>query len=124
MILSGPRTRRAICRLLAATMLFAQAIGAAQACIEATQSATMAFADANHGADCEKSVNKNACLQQYTASDQSSPKVEIAVAPMPALAVLSVPIAPHRNAHPAITLVSLAHSHDPPASIRFCSFQL
>jgi hypothetical protein len=105
-------------------MFCAQAIGVAQACIEATQSATMAFADANHEANCDKSVNQNACLQQYTSGDQSSTKAEIAVAPMPALAVLSVPIAPHCSAHPAVTLVSLAHSHDPPASIRFCSFQL
>ena len=118
------RFRRAICRLVAAAMLFAQAIGVAQTCIEATQSPTMAFADAHQKGDCDKTVNKNACLQQYTAGDQSSAQVQVAVAATSAIAVLTVPSVPDRGACPAVTLVSLAHSPDPPPSIRFCSFQL
>ena len=105
-------------------MFFAQAIGVAQACIEATQSPTMAFADPHHKDDCDKRVNKNACLQQYTAGDQSSAQVQVAVAAMPAIAVLTVPVAPVRVVCPAVALVSLTHSPDPPPSIRFCSFQL
>ena len=124
MIFSGSRIRRAICCLLAAGMLFAQAIGVAQACIEATQSPTMAFADTHQNGDCDKSVNKNACLQQYTADDQSSAQVQVAVAAMPAIAVLTVPVAPVRGACPDVTLAFLTHSPDPPPSIRFCSFQL
>lgn len=123
MISSGSRVRRAICRLLMAGTFFAQAIGIAQACIEATQSPTMAFADAHQG-DCADTVNQNACLQQYTAGDQSSTQVQVAVAAMPAIAVLTVPVAPVRSACPAATLVYLAHSPDPPPSIRFCSFQI
>jgi hypothetical protein len=105
-------------------MLFAQAIGVAQACIEATGSPTMAFADAYHQGGCDKTVNQNACLQQYTAGDQSSAQVQVAVAAMPAIAVLTVPTEPDRDACPAVTMASFAHSPDPPNSIRFCSFQL
>ncbi len=84
----------------------------------------MAFADTHQTGDCDKTVNKNACLQQYTAGDQSSAQVQVAVAEIPAIAVLTVPVAPDRGACPAVTLASLAHSPDPPPSIRFCSFQL
>ena len=124
MIFSGSRIRRAICRLLTAGMLFAQAIGIAQACVEAAPSPTMAFRQTDHDGDCGKMVNKNACLQQYTAGDQTSSQVQVTVAAMPAIVVLTVPVAPVRVVCPAVTLVSLAHSPDPPPSIRFCSFQL
>jgi len=123
-ILSGFRIRRAICRFLTAGMLFAQAIGIAYACIEAAPSPTMAFTQSDHDGDCGKTVNQNACLQQCNAEDQSTSQAQVAVAAMPAIAVLSVPVAPDRGACPAVTLVSFAHSHDPPPSIRFCSFQL
>ncbi|SRR5713226_6542601 len=121
---SRSRSRRAICHLLTVGIFFAQAIGIAQACVEATQSPTMAFADAHQKGDCGKAVNKNACLQQYTAGDLSSAQVQVTVAAIPAIAVLTVPLAPDSGACPAVTLVSFAHSHDPPPSICFCSFQL
>lgn len=124
MIFGRSQFRRAICRLLIAGTFFAQAIGVAQACIEATQSPTMAFADVHQKGDCDKTVNKNACLQQYTAGDQSYAQVQVAVAAMPAITVLTVPVVHDRGACPAARLVSFAHSHDPPPSIRFCSFQI
>jgi len=105
-------------------MLFAQAIGVAQACIQATQSPTMAFADAHQENDCDKTVNRNACLQQYTAGDHSSAQVQIAVAAMPAIATLIAPLAPDRIADSAVILISLTHCADPPSSILFCSYQL
>jgi hypothetical protein len=105
-------------------MLFSQAIGIAQACVEVAPSPAMAFAPTGHDGDCGKSVYRNACLQKCTAGDQSSTQVQVAVAAMPAIAVLTVPVAPVRVVCPAVTLVSLAHSPDPPLSIRFCSFQL
>ncbi len=123
MIFSGFRIRRAICRFLTAGMLFAQAIGIAQACVEAAPSPTMAFTQTEHDGDCGKTVNQNACLQQCNAEDQSSAQVQVAVAAMPAIAVLTVPVAPVRGASPA-AVASLTHSPDPPPSIRFCSFQL
>ena len=107
-----------------AGMLFAQAIGVAQACIGASLSPTMAFADTHQKGDCDKSVNKNACLQQYTAGDQSSAQVQIAVAAMPVITALSVPVTPDRVAYSVAAWVRRAHFLDPPSSIRFCSFQL
>ncbi len=124
MIFSGSRIRRAICRFAAAAMLFAQAIGVAQACIEVAPSPIMAFAQSDHGGDCGKMTNRNACLQHCTAGDQSSAQVQVAVAAMPAIATLIVPFAPDPVADPAVILVSLAHCADPPSSIRFCSYQL
>jgi len=123
-IFGRPRFRRAICRLLTAGMLLAQAIGVAQACIEATQSPAMAFADANHQGDCEKTVNQNACLQQYTAGDQSTTQVQVAVAEIPVLAVLTVPVAPDAKIVAAQATSCFNQSHDPPRTVRFCSFQL
>ncbi len=124
MIFFRSRFRRAMCRLLTAGMFFAQAIGIAHACIEAAPSPTMAFTQSEHDGDCSKTVNQNACLQQCTAGDQSSAQAGNAVAPMPALAVLIVPVAPDRGGCPAATLASLAQAPDPPPSVRFCSYQL
>ena len=120
----GSRVRRVVCHLVVATMLFAQAIGIAQACIEVSQSPTMAFEDANHEGDCEKTVNQNACLQQYTAGDQSTTQVQVVVAEMPRLAVLTISAAFDPGARLAEAVFCPAHSPDPPPSIRFCSFQI
>ena len=124
MAFNGLRIRRAICRVLMAGMLFAQAIGIAHACLEAAPSPTMAFTQSDHDGDCGKTVKQNACLQQCTAGDQSSAQFQVAVAAMPAMAVLTVPVATDRRTCAAVLLVSFAHSPDPPPSIRFCSFQL
>lgn len=124
MIFGRSLFRRVICRLIAAAMLFAQAIGVAQACIEVTQSPTMAFADATHEGNCDKTVNKNACLQQYTAGDQSTAQIQIAVAEMPELPALIVPVELDSGTVPAGPVFCLTRSSGPPPSIRFCSFQL
>jgi len=123
-ILGRPTIRRAVCRLLTAGMLFAQAIGVSQACVEAEHSPAMAFTQSDHDGDCGKTVNQNACLQQCTVGDQSSAQVQVAVAAMPGIQGLTVPVSPDAVVRPALTLVSLSHSPDPPPSIRFCSFQL
>ena len=121
---SRSRIRRGTCRLIAAAMLFAQAIGVAQACIEATQSPAMAFADANHEGGCDKTVNQNACLQQYVAGDQINVQIQAAVAEIPKLAVLIVPSAPDPGTGLAEAACFPVRSPDPPPSIRFCSLQL
>lgn len=118
------RLARAICRLVLAAMLFAQAIGMAQACSVAAHSPTMAFAQTHHDGNCGKTVNQNACLLQCTAGDLSSAHAEVTVTPMPALPVLIVDVAPLRVGCPTIASTPLFHSTDPPPSIRFCSFQL
>ena len=124
MILGRPTIRRAVCRLLTVGMLFAQAIGVSQACVEAEPSPAMAFTQSDDDGACGKTVNQNACLQQCTAGDQSSAQVQVAVAAMPGVQGLTVPVSPDAVVRPALTLVSLSHSPDPPPSIRFCSFQL
>lgn len=136
------RGGRAVCRLVLAAMLFAQAIGIAQACVAAAPSPAMAFGQATalepsaasgqslalepaqHEGDCGKTMNRNACLQQCTAGDQSSAQIQVAVAPMPVLPVLIVDAAPTRIGCPHVASSSLSRSPDPPPSIRFCSFQL
>jgi hypothetical protein len=105
-------------------MLFAQAVGVAQACIEAAPSPVMAFAQTDHDGNCGEMVNRNACLQHCTAGDQSSAQAQVEVAAMPAIAALTVPVAPDRVAYSVAAWVGLAHFLDPPSSIRFCSFQL
>jgi len=110
--------------LIAAALLFAQGIGAVHACVGAAQSPAMAFADSHHEGGCAKTVNKNACLQQCTADEQSTSQVQVAVAEMPAVPVLSVPAVPDSITGLADAIIVLARSPDPPPSIRFCSFQL
>jgi hypothetical protein len=110
--------------LIAAALLFAQAVGAVHACVGAAQTPNMAFADLHHEGGCTKTVNQNACLQQCTAENQSTAQVQFAIAQMPSLAVLTVPEALDSSAKLPDTVVTLARSPDPPPSIRFCSFQL
>lgn len=124
MMFGRSRFRRATCRLIAAAMFFAQAIGVAQACVEATQSPAMAFADANHEGGCDKTLNQNACLQQYVAGDQINVEIQAAVVEIPRLAVLIIPSAPDPGAELAEAACFPARSPDPPPSIRFCSLQL
>ena len=116
--------RLAFCQVIAAAMLFAQAIGLAQACSVAVHSPAMAFAQTQHHGECGKTVNRNACLQQCTAGDQSSAHAEVAVAPMQMTPVLTLAAAPDRGACLPVAAITRSQSPDPPAAIRFCSFQL
>ena len=118
------RTRKLTGWLLAGVLLIAQAIGAAHACIGAAHSPTMAFAETGHRSGCTQTVNKNACLQQCTADERNTTQVQFAVAEMPRLAVLVVPAAVDSSPRFRGAVICLAHSPDPPASIRFCSFQI
>jgi hypothetical protein len=118
------RTRELTGWLVAAALLFAQAVGAAHACVGAARTPAMAFAESHHEGGCTQAVNQNACLQQCTADNQSTSQVQVAVAEMPAVAVLSVPAALDLSARLPDAVIVLARSPDPPPSIRFCSFQL
>lgn len=121
-MLQSRRLLRHTARLLAAAMLFAQALTVAQACVEADARPAMAFEES----DCHRPANPNNCLQQCTAGDQSSAYVQVAIAGMPAMAVLSVPAASDPGTRPTMVVAVdfLAHPPDPPPSIRFCSFQI
>ena len=118
------RTRKLTGWLIAAALLFAQAVGAVHACVGAAQSPAMAFAESHHEGGCAQTVNQNACLQQCTADNQSTAQVQLAVAEMPALPVLSIPAALDSSARLPDAVIVLARAPDPPPSIRFCSFQL
>lgn len=124
MSLGRSRNRRAICRLLAAVMLFAQAVLAAQACIAAVPSPAMAVMQSDHDGGCGMVRNPGACLQHCTAGDQSISQVQVAIADLPAATVLTVPATRDSGATLSEPIVVLSRSPDPPASIRFCSFQL
>ena len=118
------RTRELTGWLVAAALLFAQAVGTVHACIGAAHSPAMAFAESHHAGGCAETVNRNACLQQCMADEQSTSQVQVAVAEMPALPALSVPAALESSARLPDAVIVLARSPGPPPSIRFCSFQL
>ena len=110
--------------LLAGALLFAQAVGMAHACVGTAHSPAMAFAQTAHEGGCHQTMNRNSCLQQCTADNQNVAEVQVTIAELPVLAGLTVPVAVDANATRPDAVVVLAHSPDPPASIRFCSFQL
>ncbi len=110
--------------LVAAALLFTQAISAVHACVGAAHSPAMAFAESHHEGGCAETMNRNMCLQQCVADDQSTAQVQLAIAEMPALAVLTVPVVLDSSAQLPDAFIVLARSPDPPPSIRFCSFQL
>jgi hypothetical protein len=117
-------TRKLTSWLVAAALLFAQAMGAAHACVGAAHSPAMAFAQTAHEGGCHQTMNRNSCLQQCTADNQNIAEAQVAIAELPVLAGLTVPLAAHSSARLPHTVVVPARSPDPPASIRFCSFQL
>jgi len=110
--------------LLSGALLFAQAVGMANACVGAAHSPTMAFAQSAHEGGCHQTMNRNSCLQQCTADNQNIAEVQPVIAELHAVAGLTVPPAVDSSARLADAIVVLARSPDPPASIRFCSFQL
>ena len=114
----------ALCRILLGVMLFAHVINAANACVAPALSPAMAFANTEDNGHCNKAINGNSCLQQYTANDQSPSHTEIPPLATCDAAVLTLP-----RETPAIVVLSISttvphRTNDPPSSIRFCSFQL
>ena len=123
MAFTNRRTHRPLSGFIILMLLFAQSLFAALPCAMAQPEPAMAFDDMAD-MDCATKGNPNACLQQYTATDQSAGHVQIAVAEMPRTANLVVPIADCRLIMRNPLVDHFAHSPDPPASIRFCSFQI
>jgi len=106
-------------------MLFAQGVVFAQACIGVAHSPAMAFAQAGHDGDCGKTANRNACLQQCTASDQNTSQIQITIPAMPTTPVRIVATtAPDPGGVLPDAVIVAVRAPDPPSSIRFCSFQL
>jgi hypothetical protein len=118
-------SRRSVAWLVAGTLLFGQAVGISQACITPAATPAMAFSDDMADmVDCAKKGKPNACLQQCTATDQSTSNYPIAVAEIPRIVVLTVTTEFSSTAPLSVSAVNLAHSSGPPPTIRFCSFQL
>lgn len=117
------RKTRSLTGLVILMLLFAQSLFAALPCQMPDQKPAMAFDDMA-GMDCAQKDNPNACLQQCTVADQSTNHVQVAVAPLPLDAALTVAIADCQSIPQKFPLVHSVHSPDPPASIRFCSLQL
>ena len=117
------RKTRSLTGLIILMLLFAQSLFAALPCQMPDEKPAMAFSDMA-GMDCAEKGNPNACLQQCTVADQNTTHVQVAVAAMPLLAALTIPVADREANPPAFPVVHSVHSPDPPPSIRFCSLQL
>jgi hypothetical protein len=117
------RTTLLLGRFIVLMLLFAQSLYAAQPCQMPAHDPAMAFTDMA-GMDCDNMGTPNACLQQCTADDQSTGQPQVAVAVMPVLPALTVPLSIDPAAALPESVIVLAHSPDPPHAIRFCSFQL
>ena len=113
----------ALGRVLIGVMLCAQLANAGQACIM-PPSPVMAFANADHDSDCAKRVNPNSCLQQSIATDQSFGHAELPVLGMPNVVALVLPRTFIATTSYVVATAVPHRSTDPPASIRFCSFQI
>jgi hypothetical protein len=114
------RVRLLLNGIAMSAMLFAHVVAAAQACTAASDSPAIAFSDMN----CADMPSQNVCLQQYLAGDQTPATPQVPPAVLPDIAVLTVPVAVECIAPLPDPGVSIAHSGDPPSSIRFCSLQL
>lgn len=84
----------------------------------------MAFAKSSDEGGCSQSMNQNVCLQQCVGNDQSSAHLHVAVAEVPRLTALVIPVVLEHGPKLPEVVIALARSPDPPPSIRFCSFQL
>ena len=124
------QTYRWIARLMLGLVLFAQGVLAANACDILGGNVSQAFAVAaadEHAAPCheEPASNANACLDHCTQGDRVNVAqvTPVFVAPSVVVLVLDVPavtsLAPAYLAAARVNIES-----DPPASIRFCSFQI
>lgn len=124
------QTRAILASLMTCALLFAQGVAFAQACTSVDAGPAMAFpAEAMAGQDCHETVpanmpNPNACLQHCTAGDQTTAQVPAVMADTPGIAVLVVPMAVESALVFARTEACELRSPGPPASLRFCSFQL
>ena len=115
------RIRLVLNGLVLVTMLFAQWVGAAQACSGSRDTPAMAFSDMQ----CDEMPTQNVCLQQYLEGDQNSGIPDVPVADLSQVVVLvadALPVEQPRllpDERPCLRGTS-----DPPPNILFCSFQL
>jgi phospholipase/lecithinase/hemolysin len=114
------RQSRRLARVLIALAAFVQFMGVVQACADLEFKVSMAF----QSQDCHKPSNPNHCLQQCTAADQSSAVVQIALPGAMEVSVLQLPNLPAAGRSRIYAENGIPKAHDPPPTLRFCTFLL
>lgn len=111
-------------------VLFAQGVVVANACDVVRGSISQAFAakereaSAMHCHEATPSKNANACLAHCTQGDQISVDQVAPVFIAPNAVTLLVDVPTHALVTPSYFTSRIALNTGPPASIRFCSFQI
>ena len=110
-------------RVVAAAMLFANAVGIAQACTAPVHAPAKVFKQ-GHEYCGSKTVNPNSCLQQCTADQQNASQPAVAALPAADQPVLRLSESTLDSIAVAVAAIPAERSSDPPPTIRFCSFLL
>lgn len=102
-------------------LLFTQAAFASRPCVDAGMSAASALAaDKDHG--CETAVSEvNLCVMECTDGDKVSAHAPLLIPPAATHAVLTLAVSDSthlRRGRPGLQIAT----HDPPKTLRFCSF--
>lgn len=116
------RLTTSICQVLIGMLLFTQAAFAARPCVEAGMSAASALAASDGHGCCETSVSEvNLCVMKCTDGDKVSAHTPFPVLSAPSEPVLTVAM---QDAGGATWSTSSRgnSAHDPPKTVRFCSF--
>lgn len=108
-------------RVIIALLLFGQFALLAQACAAPVAGAMMVEPSAHTSMPCCKQMSANACLAQLTQSDEAPTASQAAMLPDATL-VAVIMIAWVEHEIPALP-IKMLNLHEPPSSIRFCSFQ-
>ena len=116
------RLTAAICQVLIGLLLFTQAAFATRPCMDASMSAASAIAAADEHSCCETVVSEaNLCVMKCTDGDKVSAHMELVIplpTDQPVLILAALNDAGARRSRPALDTAA----HDPPKTIRFCSF--
>jgi hypothetical protein len=119
-MLANNRRRKPTAWIVAALLMFGQALDVAQACL-APERPQMAFEQG----DCHRPSNPNHCLQQCTAASQATAQAQVAIPAMHACEPLLVAPDAHAMRSPVRAGAPLrSAAAAPPLSIRYCSFLL
>lgn len=118
------KARKAIAAMSAFLMMYAQAVYAVDACVEAGATAARAVAEETGMTDCETMKIESSCLAQCTFDNQSSAKPVLEVPPTPAEVVLTLSAGPDNAARGLADLGSPMHCCGPAPPLQFCRFLL
>lgn len=113
-----------VLRIIIALLLFGQFTLLAQACTAQAAGPIVGQLGAHGSMPCCKHMSANACLTQLTHSDEAPTGSHVAMLP-DATVMAGITIVPVEHTGPALPARQIAalDLHEPPPSIRFCSFQ-